>query len=280
MRANTRVTGRQIVQEIVRNMEICTEVLEYRAIAPRAYDVYLHPDDWALLEGILPEIEEDARRALAEKVVRLNRDWPIMETIRAKVGAKSRKHELPPDPELRIFRDAEGRVEPGEVQVDGRFPPRAAEHASGNPTEQVFTTHTGRTSAAGGTWSAGAARRLLATLSYTDDHGAQVYRMEKPSLVVGRGGPGYWVDLKLRASLDVSREHLRLRHDPGAGGRFFLKDLSRLGTTLDGIAVPSSIEQLPHGEKRDLGLEVPMPPTGVIGLAGVLFIEFRAEPAR
>jgi len=38
-----------------------------------------------------------------------------------------------------------------------------------------------------------------------------------------------------------SREHFRLRRDPETG-KFFLKDLSRLGTTINGVAAPSSIE--------------------------------------
>jgi hypothetical protein len=114
-------------------------------------------------------------------------------------------------------------------------------------------------------------------LHFSDERGPQVFRMEKPSLVVGRGGPGYWVDVKVKTSFDVSREHVRLRHD-AATGRFFLKDVSRLGTTLDGAPVPSSIER-EGGTPRDLDVEVPLPPRAVIGLAGVLFLEFRAEAA-
>ena len=56
---------------------------------------------------------------------------------------------------------------------------------------------------------------------------------------------------------DVSREHIRLRRDP-ATGKFYLKDLSRLGTTIDGQKAPSSIE-FAGGEKRDKNLEVELP---------------------
>ena len=84
--------------------------------------------------------------------------------------------------------------------------------------------------------------------------------MTTNQLVVGRGGVGYWVDVKLDTSADVSREHVRLRRDEPTG-QFFLKDLSSLGTTVDGAAVPSSVEVV-EGRKRDKGIEVPLPRAG------------------
>jgi hypothetical protein len=76
---------------------------------------------------------------------------------------------------------------------------------------------------------------------------------------------------------DVSREHVRLRRDP-ATGKFYLKDLSRLGTTIDRKQVPSSID-FADGEKRDKNLEVELPESAEIGLADVLTLRFRrSEP--
>ncbi len=98
--------------------------------------------------------------------------------------------------------------------------------------------------------------------------------MTKDEIVVGRGGRDYWTDIKLDTLPDVSREHFRLRRDP-ATGQFFLKDLSRLGTTIDGEKAPSSIE-MEGGEKRDRNLEAPVPARARIGLAGVVFLEFRS----
>ena len=98
--------------------------------------------------------------------------------------------------------------------------------------------------------------------------------MTKDEIVVGRGGRDYWTDIKLETLPDVSREHFRLRRDP-ATGQFFLKDLSQLGTTIDGAKAPSSIE-LEGGEKRDRNLEAPVPARARIGLAGVVFLEFRS----
>ena len=67
---------------------------------------------------------------------------------------------------------------------------------------------------------------------------------------------------------------VRLRRDP-ATGKFFLRDLSRLGTTINGEAAPSSVEVV-DGSKRDRDLETPLPDAARIGLAGVLFLDFRS----
>lgn len=271
----TNDLGRRIVREVVRNMRTHAERLEYRTLPPRAYDVYLHERDFALVEGLLGEIEQDARRAVAEAIAAENREIPLVDAVRQRVGMPRRRFEAAGEPEIRILPDAEGHLASGEIQVDARFP-QATSSSSGTPTERVFTTRTGP-SAGGGPVSSPpeGTRRLLATLSFSDERGPQVFRMEKPSLVVGRGGPGYWVDLKVKTSFDVSREHLRLRHDAASGG-FYLKDVSRLGTTLDGVRVPSSMEHAESGAGKDLDLEVPLPARATIGLAGVLFLEFRA----
>ena len=96
-----------------------------------------------------------------------------------------------------------------------------------------------------------------ATLAYEDNKGRQSYRMTKNQIVIGRGGRDYWTDLTLETVPDVSREHIRLRRDP-ATGKFFVKDLSRLGTTIDGRKIPSSVEYA-GDEKKDKNLEVDLP---------------------
>src|ERR1022692_1448562 len=77
----------------------------------------------------------------------------------------------------------------------------------------------------------------FAVIEYDDSTGHKTYRMTKDEIVVGRGGRDYWTDIKLETLPDVSREHFRLRRDP-ANGQFFLKDLSQLGTTIDGAKAP------------------------------------------
>jgi pSer/pThr/pTyr-binding forkhead associated (FHA) protein len=98
--------------------------------------------------------------------------------------------------------------------------------------------------------------------------------MTKNQIVIGRGGRDYWTDLTLHTVPDISREHIRLRRDP-ANGNFFLKDLSRLGTTIDGQKIPSSIDYV-ESEKKDKNVEVNLPRRARIGLADVIFLDFQA----
>ena len=72
---------------------------------------------------------------------------------------------------------------------------------------------------------------------------------------------------------DVSREHARIRRD-STSDRFFLIDLSTLGTTLNGRHVPKGFDEV-DGTKRENGSETPLPDVANIGLAGTVFLDFR-----
>jgi pSer/pThr/pTyr-binding forkhead associated (FHA) protein len=113
----------------------------------------------------------------------------------------------------------------------------------------------------------------FATLTYEDNSGRHTHVVKEAQLMIGRGGAGYWVDLKIDAAKDVSREHVRLRRDE-ATGQFFAKDLSTYGTTINGQRIASSIDTS-NGSKRDINFEVPVPPIARIGLADMVFLDFR-----
>jgi len=72
--------------------------------------------------------------------------------------------------------------------------------------------------------------------------------------------------------VDVSREHARIRRDPQTG-RFYLIDLSSLGTTLNGRHVPRGHEEH-DGAKRENGAETLLPDGARIGLADLIFLDF------
>jgi pSer/pThr/pTyr-binding forkhead associated (FHA) protein len=119
---------------------------------------------------------------------------------------------------------------------------------------------------------------VYASLTYEDDSGAHTYQMTKDLIKIGRGAEDRWVDLKVNSKKDVSREHLQIRRDPGSG-QLFIKDLSSLGTTVDGKRVLPSIEQV-NGQEVDRNIELPLPGKARIGLAGVLFMDFKAVKQR
>jgi pSer/pThr/pTyr-binding forkhead associated (FHA) protein len=175
-------------------------------------------------------------------------------------------------------------MQPGDIAIASELTLPKQPEFDGTRTRRITTLRQGDTTsrreqvtASPAAQPAAPAGTVYATLAYEDRRGAQKVQMTKNQLVIGRGGVGYWVDVKLDTSADVSREHVRLRRDEGTGA-FFLKDLSSIGTTIDGTAVPSSVEVV-EGRKRDKGIEVPLPPRARIGLANVIVLDFQAGGA-
>jgi pSer/pThr/pTyr-binding forkhead associated (FHA) protein len=91
-------------------------------------------------------------------------------------------------------------------------------------------------------------------------------------VTIGRGGITYPVDIRIVSSADVSREHARIRRDSQTG-RFFLIDLSTLGTTLNGRHVPRGYDEV-DGTKRENGVDTPLPHEARIGLAEMVYLRF------
>jgi hypothetical protein len=255
------------------------EPLHYSTLPPAIFHVYLHTGDMERLRGILPRIVDEARRALDAELETLNRA-SIGE--RLKLARRSEPKIVAPEGgwQILILENTDEDVEPGDIAISSELAlPVKGDLGSGSMTKRIATRRMGGVESTKQSYDpvppppvsdAGA----FAVIEYEDSTGHKAYRMTKDEIVVGRGGRDYWTDIKLETLPDVSREHFRLRRDP-ATGQFFLKDLSQLGTTIDGAKAPSSIE-LEGGEKRDRNLEAPVPARARIGLAGVVFLEFRS----
>jgi hypothetical protein len=291
--APTHATAREIILEIVRNMRDGLEPLHYSILAPAIYNVYLHASDLDRLRGILPRIVQEARQALDGEVAALNR---------ASLGERlklTRRHEpkiTAPEGgwQIRILENTDDDVEPGDIVIYSELAlPAKPEFGAGSMTKRIATRRMGGTLSSSSSYDkptaptqsdapadtatppSDAGGGAFAVIEYEDQGGHKLYRMTKEQIVVGRGGRDYWTDLKLDTLPDVSREHFRLRRD--SSGKFFLKDLSRLGTTINGEPAPSSVEFV-DGAKRDRNVEAAVPEKARIGLAGVLFLEFRGIP--
>jgi hypothetical protein len=282
--SDTLATGKAIIFEIVRAMRSSLEPLMYSTVAPTRFFVYLHPADFQRLEGIFPLVVDQARRALDEEVRKWNaaaRPAGFAQRLLGRTDAP-RPIDPPPDSwDIRFEADADGEMAPGDIAVAAELTLPAQPDFEGSRTRRVTTMRLAdRTTAREEVAAASPAvppapETVYATLTYEDKQGPQRVRVTKSQVVIGRGGVGYWVDVKLDTSSDVSREHLRLRRDD-TSGRFFLKDLSSLGTTLDGVPVPSSVEVV-DGRKRDKGVEVPVPARARIVLANAIVLEFEAR---
>jgi hypothetical protein len=276
-------TAREIILEIVRNMREGLEPLHYTTLPPAIFHVYLHPDDMERLRGIAPRIIDEARRALDGEVEILNRAGFAE---RLKLSKRTDPKIVAPDGgwQIQLLENTDDETQPGDIVINSELAlPAKSDIGAGSMTKRIATRRMGGGATSSSQIYEPAAKPAepapatiagFAVIEYEDNSGRKSFTMTKDQIVVGRGGRDYWTDLKLETLPDVSREHFRLRRDP-ATGQFFLKDLSRLGTTINGEKAPSSIEFV-DGEKRDRDVEAPVPPQARIGLAGVLFLEFRS----
>ena len=282
-------TARDVILEIVRNMKEGLEPLHYSTLPPAIYHVYLHPDDMERLRGIVPRIMDEARRALDAEVEKMNRGSMAASLAeRLKLAKRGDPKISAPDGgwQIRILENTDEEVSPGDVVIYSELAlPAKMELSAGSMTKRIATrklagaegtaqtSYETRKTAPAPVSDAPPEEGVFAVIEYEDQGGKKTFRMNKNEIVVGRGGRDYWTDIKLETLADVSREHFRLRRD-AESGKFFLKDLSRLGTTINGEAAPSSID-FSDGEKRDRQVEAPVPEKARIGLAGVVFLEFR-----
>jgi len=268
-------TARDIILEIVRNMREGLEPLHYSALPPAIYHVYLHPDDYERLRGIFPRMADETRKALDAELADMNRG-SLAE--RLKLARKPATKVTAPDGGWRVdfFENTDEDVHPGDIVIYSELAlPAKPEYGAGNMTKRIATRRMSGELTVTHKYEEQPSADAFATIEYEDKSGRQTYRMTKNQIVIGRGGRDYWTDVKLNTLPDISREHVRLRHDPDTG-KFFIKDLSRLGTTVNGQRIASSVE-ITDGEKRDKNVETELPDKARIGLAEVVFLDFQAH---
>jgi len=310
---STRPDARKIIDTIVEAMREGTEPFDDAFnLVPSEFDVELHPDAYTELESIFPIIEERAGVRLDQELDLLNRSGG---SLLGRMTAWLKRGNAQDTPEqattarfkpagygwrIRFSMTLDLEAGLGYVAViaqlaatqpsnlagpktrrltirgdDGQFKTRKlgdGERVTPSPAEPVSKTataaHTG-----GATEETAPAGRALARLSFKDDDGPRTFTMNKTEIVVGRGDDdGYPIDLALRTLPDVSREHLRLRFEPTRKA-FLIKDISSYGTTIDGRPVPPSIDK---ATREDCNHWEPIPTETTLGLAGVLFIDFKS----
>ena len=279
------VTPEQIIDFILEEMEAGIFPTYYSNLVPSVYDIYLYGDDLDKLRPIEQRMREEAVTALSEKLSALNK--AAKPRLKLPVGAKKRikRYELLDEWSVQFHENTDDDARENPLVIHSSFPSiPEPDDRIGTLTERVskrrsdgqtVTTATQRTANLETQRAAGI---VFADLDYEDETGAHTFQMTKDLIKIGRGSAGHWVDLKLRAKKDVSREHVQIRRDP-ATGQFFIKDLSSLGTTVDGKTVPGSIQKA-GGEEIDKNIEIPLPGKARIGLAGVLLIDFKAVRQR
>src|SRR5438477_8778580 len=140
MPAQTPATGRDIIQELVRNLREGLEPLQYSILPPTVFRVYLHPDDLARLRGILPRITDEARRALDSEVAALNKEslaqkLHVAPKLEAKVEAPSSGWTV------QFLENTEDETQPGDIVVDSELAlPSKPEYGGGSMTKRIGTS--------------------------------------------------------------------------------------------------------------------------------------------
>jgi hypothetical protein len=309
-----RITGEEIIEEILSNMRQGVEPLRYTVLVPALYHVYLHEKDFERLRGVFPQLIKEAKQALDEELEKHNqagqrKGKDILALIKEKLptglldslGGKEtrllKKYQSPAEGwQISFHKDLNDDLLPGDICVQSQLSlPATIEFGAGNQTKTIKTLRRNgvakktvesrnqepsmqqpvpKSPAITGTISndENSSRTAYALIHYQDQHGQQTFEMMKNQVVIGRGGSGYWVDLVLDVDAKISREHLRLRRDEQTG-KFYVKDLSTFGTTINGQPLPSSMQEM-NGERRDVDLEVELPPHARIGLAGIFTLDF------
>jgi pSer/pThr/pTyr-binding forkhead associated (FHA) protein len=285
-----RITPEEIINFMLEEMEAGMSPSYYSNLVPSVYEIYLYVDDLERLRPLEQRIREEAVHALNERLAELNRSGESKFKLPLAAGKKkrSKRYETLGDWSIEFHENTDEDARENPLVIHSTFPYSSGlpDDRAGTLTERVSkrrtdgqtVTTTSPTQRSGAIDTRRASGIVYANLSYDDDTGPHTYQMTKDLIKIGRGAADRWVDLKLKSKKDVSREHLQIRRDPESG-RFFIKDLSSLGTTINGKRVPASIQQV-DGQDVDNNIEVPLPDKAEIGLAGVLAIDFKAVKQR
>jgi hypothetical protein len=282
-------SGRDIWKAVREELRLNLYELPYSTIAPTVYHVYLHPDDFQMVEGIVPRVVSELQQALTADVERINRRLTVR---RRRVVGRLLQHEdigpveVPPAGwDITVTADRDGELQRGHLGIISSLVLPAAGSYDGTPTTRIVrsvrgagrrastTTDVSQATEARSTRAAGEVERgPRARLMYEDDQGPHEFVMQKDALVVGRGGSSAWVDVQVVTAAKASREHFRIRRDPS--GRFFIQDVSLWGTSVNGEPLPPAVKSA-EGVVQP-GAERELPFTARIGVADALVIRFEA----
>jgi len=273
----TRRPARDLIEAVIASMRNNLEPLKYSTLAPSRYVVYLHAEEFARIEGIVPVLQEQTARALAEELEKLNRRPGYRKYFDRLAGPAPPVENVGREWQIDFLPDPDGDVKFGDILIHSELvlPAAPDELGAGQRTRRITTVHVGhkttrREETVSRTQTASSSPH--ARLRYEDNAGAHTFDMVRDSVTIGRGGIAYPADVRIDASIDVSREHARIRRDAQSGA-FFIVDLSTLGTTVNGRRVPKGYDEV-EGTKKENGVETPLPTGSRIGLADTVYLDF------
>lgn len=267
-------SGRDIWQAVRTELTANMYTLPFSRVVPTVYHVYLHPDDFETIEGLVARIAGDVEKAVAQEISRLNAAASPRRGLRGilRRPAGEPAIETPDKVEIFIQPDEDGEVPRGGLGIVSKLLLAAPSEFAGPPTVRTVKTIVAEGRRTATAVESGAGRR--ATLTYRDDVGDQLVPILKDLVKIGRGGSGAWADVQVFSTPKVSREHCWIVRDQD--GRFFIRDVSVWGTSVNGQPLPPA-ERSAEGTVSAPGAQTELPASARIQLADALVMDFRVE---
>src|SRR5258705_8703939 len=125
--APPRRPARDIIEAVLENMHTNLEPLKYSTLAPSRYVVYLHPEEYARIEGIIPVLQEQTARALAEALLKLNNRPAYRRYFDRIAGAAAPVEIAAGEWQIEFHPDAHGGLASGDILIHSELmlPPGA-----------------------------------------------------------------------------------------------------------------------------------------------------------
>src|SRR3954470_19979428 len=197
MHAAKPPSGRDIWQAVRTQLAENMYTLPFSRVVPTVYHVYLHPDDFETIEGLVARIASDIEKAVVQEITRMNAASARRGGLRGMLRrpADEPAIETPETVEIVIQPDADGELPRGALGIVSKLLLPAASEFTGPPTVRTVKTIVAEGRRTATAVETAASRR--ATLTYRDEVGDQRVPILKDMVKIGRGGSGAWADVQV-----------------------------------------------------------------------------------
>src|SRR4029453_13821775 len=115
--------ARDVIDAVVDNMKQNLEPLKYSTLAPSRYMVYLHPNEYARLEGIIPILRQQTAQALSEELGKLNGRPSLGGLIRGWRATPSEPHfrNAAGEWQIEFLADPDGEMAEGALLIESEL---------------------------------------------------------------------------------------------------------------------------------------------------------------
>src|SRR5258707_647980 len=139
---NTRVSGEDILTEILRNMEEGLFRIRKTALVPSVYRVYIHPEEFEPLRGAVSFLSDEIRKALDEQLEKWNqtsKPLSLLKRLGGNVEDPIEYRKMASDWTIELLPDADGSLQRGEIEIHSELGSQEKkEYGSGELTRRII----------------------------------------------------------------------------------------------------------------------------------------------